>query len=213
MAAAKTAQRRRDLLEATTRIISERGLSGASVRAVAERAQVSAGSVLYHFESFDQLVEAAVRGAIGEFIDARRAVAEGHRDPVDRLRATIHAGIPERISDDLRIVYEASAVAREQPRFRLDIALLLERQVALYTSIIDVGVALGAFAPRMDVPAIAANLVALEDAYDLYLLDPDNWQRETYLANTLQFAEIALDCRLTGDRTPPAARTDPEETA
>lgn len=213
MAAAKTAQRRRDLLEATTRIISERGLSGASVRAVAERAQVSAGSVLYHFESFDQLVEAAVRGAIGEFIDARRAVAEGHRDPVDRLRATIHAGIPERISDDLRIVYEASAVAREQPRFRLDIALLLERQVALYTSIIDVGVALGAFAPRMDVPAIAANLVALEDAYDLYLLDPDNWQRETYLANTLQFAEIALDCRLTGDRTPPAARTDSEETA
>ncbi|MGW9021206.1 TetR/AcrR family transcriptional regulator [Leucobacter chromiiresistens] len=213
MAAAKTAQRRRDLLEATTRIISERGLSGASVRAVAERAQVSAGSVLYHFESFDQLVEAAVRGAIGEFIDARRAVAEGHRDPVDRLRATIHAGIPERISDDLRIVYEASAVAREHPRFRLDIALLLERQVALYTSIIDVGVALGAFAPRMDVPAIAANLVALEDAYDLYLLDPDNWQRETYLENTLQFAEIALDCRLTGDRTPPAARTDPEETA
>lgn len=213
MAAAKTAQRRRDLLEATTRIISERGLSGASVRAVAERAQVSAGSVLYHFESFDQLVEAAVRGAFGEFIDARRAVAEGHRDPVDRLRATIHAGIPERISDDLRIVYEASAVAREQPRFRLDIALLLERQVALYTSIIDVGVALGAFAPRMDVPAIAANLVALEDAYDLYLLDPDNWQRETYLANTLQFAEIALDCRLTGDRTPPAARTDSEETA
>ncbi|WP_058592931.1 TetR/AcrR family transcriptional regulator [Leucobacter chromiiresistens] len=213
MAAAKTAQRRRDLLEATTRIIGERGLSGASVRAVAERAQVSAGSVLYHFESFDQLVEAAVRGAIGEFIDARRAVAEGHRDPVDRLRATIHAGIPERISDDLRIVYEASAVAREQPRFRLDIALLLERQVALYTSIIVVGVALGAFAPRMDVPAIAANLVALEDAYDLYLLDPDNWQRETYLANTLQFAEIALDCRLTGDRTPPAARTDSEETA
>ena len=213
MAAAKTAQRRRDLLEATTRIISERGLSGASVRAVAERAQVSAGSVLYHFESFDQLVEAAVRGAIGEFIDARRAVAEGHRDPVDRLRATIHAGIPERISDDLRIVYEASAVAREQPRFRLDIALLLDRQVALYTSIIDVGVALGAFAPRMDVPAIAANLVALEDAYDLYLLDPDNWQRETYLANTLQFAEIALDCRLTGDRTPPSARTDSEETA
>ena len=221
MAAAKTAQRRRDLLEATSRIISERGLSGVSVRAVAERAQVSAGSVLYHFESFDQLVEAAVRGAIREFIDTRRAVAEGHRDPIDRLRATIHAGIPERISDDLRVVYEASAVVREQPRFRLDIALLLERQVALYTSIIDVGVALGAFSPRMEVPAIAANLVALEDAYDLYLLDPDNWQRETYLSNTLQFAEIALGCRLSGEpptastATPtaaPAAATDREET-
>ena len=36
MAAAKSARRRQDLLQATSRVISERGLSGASVRAVAE---------------------------------------------------------------------------------------------------------------------------------------------------------------------------------
>lgn len=196
MAAAKSAQRRRDLLEATASVISERGLSGVSVRAVAERAEVSAGSVLYHFESVDQLVEAAVRGAIEEFIDNRRALAEAHTDPVSRLRATIEAGIPEHISDDLRVVYEASAVVRDQARFRRDMTVLLERQVALYTTVIEVGAALGAFTPRMEVSAIAANLVALEDAYDLYLLDPDNWQRDRYLRNTLQFAEIALGCRL-----------------
>lgn len=203
MAAAKSAQRRRDLLEATASVISERGLSGVSVRAVAERAEVSAGSVLYHFESFDQLVEAAVRGAIEEFIDNRRSLAEAHTDPVSRLRATIEAGIPEHISDDLRVVYEASAVVRDQARFRRDMTVLLERQVALYTTVIEVGSALGAFTPRMEVSAIAANLVALEDAYDLYLLDPDNWQRDRYLRNTLQFAEIALGCRLIEAPTEP----------
>lgn len=210
MAAAKSARRRQDLLQATSRVISERGLSGASVRAVAEQAEMSAGSVLYHFESIDQLIEAAVRGAIEEFIDNRRSLSEAHSDPIARLRATIEAGIPEQISDDLRIVYEASAVTREKSRFRSYMSLLLERQVALYNTIIEVGVALGAFRPRMDPLAIASNLVALEDAYDLYLLDPDNWERDRYLQNTLRFAEIALDCVLIEGAA--VRETDPEET-
>lgn len=219
MAAAKSAQRRQDLLQATSRVISERGLAGASVRTVAEQAQMSAGSVLYHFESFDQLVEAAVRGAIEEFIDNRRRLSEAHRDPLSRLRATIEAGIPERISDDLRVVYEASAAMREQSRFRAALSLLLERQVALYNTIIEVGMALGTFRPRMDPLAIAANLVALEDAYDLYLLDPDNWQRDRYLQNTMQYAELALDCVLiegahaAETEQDAAPETTPEETS
>ena len=85
---------------------------------------------------------------------------------------------------------------REQSRFGAALALLLERQVALYNTIIEVGMALGTFRPRMDPLAIASNLVALEDAYDLYLLDPDNWQRDRYLQNTMQYAELALDCVL-----------------
>ena len=85
---------------------------------------------------------------------------------------------------------------REQAKFRLGMTLLLERQVGLYATIIEVGAASGVFRPRMDVTTIAENLVALEDAYDLYLLDPDNWQRERYLQNTYRFAELALDCDL-----------------
>lgn len=196
MAAAKSQQRKQHLVDAASRVISERGFAGTSVRAVAEQAQVSAGSVLYHFDSFDHLVEAAVRGAVEEMVDHRRKLAEVHTDPVDRLRATIEAGIPETISDDLKVVYQASAGLRENYRYRQIMALLLERQVGLYQTVIEVGIALGAFVPRLDVNVIADNLVALEDAYDLYLLDPENWQRDRYLQNTLRFAELALDCEL-----------------
>ncbi|RBP64956.1 TetR family transcriptional regulator [Brevibacterium sanguinis] len=199
MTPTKREQKRQDLLRATSQVIGEHGFSGVSVRAVAARAQVSVGSVLYHFDSFDALLETAIRGAIDEFIDRRRQLAEQHADPTSRLRATIDAGIPETISDDLRVVYEASAILRERPHLRTHITVLLERQVALYSTIIQVGTALGEFRPRMDVEAIAQNLVALEDAYDLYLLDPDNWQRERYFANTLAFAEVALDVSLTPD--------------
>jgi AcrR family transcriptional regulator len=199
---AKSAKRRQDLLRATSRVISERGLSGTSVRAVAEHAAVSSGSVLYHFETFDELVDAAVRSTIEEFIDQRRRLSNEYSDPVAGLRATIEAGIPQEISDELRIVYEVSASTHLKSRFQPHLSLMLERQVALYTSIIEVGVALEAFRPRMDPLAIASNLVALEDAYVLYLLDRDNWQRGQYLDNTVQFAEIALDCVL-ADRAAP----------
>lgn len=196
MAAEKVKQRKRALLVAAGEVIREKGLAGASVRSVAERAEVSSGSVLYHFDSFDHLVESAVRGAIEEFIEKRRAFGEGITEPVARLRATIEAGIPETISDDLRIVYEVSASLRERPQLRSHLALLLQRQVALYQTIIEVGVALGAFRPRLPTETIAANLVALEDAYDLYLLDPGNWERDRYVCHVFEFAELALDCTL-----------------
>ncbi|MBL3686373.1 TetR family transcriptional regulator [Leucobacter zeae] len=216
----KSRQRRQELIAAASSVIAEHGLARASVRAVAERAEVSAGSVLYHFESFDQLVVEAVKGVIDEFSERRKRLIEDVADPVERLRIMIEAGIPERISDELRVVYEVASAVRDQPRFRRNLTLVAERQVALYTVVIEVGVALGAFRPRMDVRAIASNLVALEDAYDLYLLDPDDWQRDRYLDSTLQFAEIALDCALrpgagpaAHDRRAASARSDttPEE--
>jgi len=197
----KSQLRRQELLDAASRVISEHGIAGASVRAVAERAEVSVGSVLYHFESFDHLLTEAVKDVLDEFGDRRRTLIEGESDPVSRLRLMIEAGIPERISDELRLVYEMSAALRDKPQYRNGMTIVWERQVALYRVVIEVGTALGAFRPRMEIDAIAANLVALEDAYDLYLLDPTNWQRDRYLRNTLRFAEIALDCALLADGT------------
>ncbi len=195
----KSQLRKQELLAAASAVIAEHGIAGASVRAVAERAEVSTGSVLYHFESFDQLVTEAVKSVIDEFNGHRRRLIDGVADPVERLRIMIEAGIPERISNELRVVYEVAAALRDQPQYRRNQTLVTERQVALYSIVIEVGVALGAFTPRMDVDAIAANLVALEDAYDLYLLDPDNWQRDIYLRNMMQYAEIALGCVLVAD--------------
>ncbi|MGO4454625.1 TetR/AcrR family transcriptional regulator [Arthrobacter sp. RAF14] len=207
---AKSRQRRQDLIAAASSVIAEHGIANASVRAVAERAEVSTGSVLYHFESFDQLVMEAVKGVIDEFSEQRRRLIDGVSDPVERLRLMIEAGIPEHISDELRVVYQLVSAAQDNPQYRRNLALVVERQVALYEIVLEVGAALGAFRPRMEVHAIAENLVALEDAYDLYLIDPDDWQRDRYLRNTLLFAELALDCTLiTPATTTPSAPTTP----
>ncbi|PSS43671.1 TetR family transcriptional regulator [Arthrobacter woluwensis] len=207
---AKSRQRRQDLIAAASSVIAEHGIANASVRAVAERAEVSTGSVLYHFESFDQLVMEAVKGVIDEFSEQRRRLIDGVSDPVERLRLMIEAGIPEHISDELRIVYQVVSAAQDNPHYRRNLALVVERQVALYEIVLEVGTALGAFRPRMEIHAIAENLVALEDAYDLYLIDPDDWQRDRYLRNTLLFAELALDCTLiTPGPSDPSAASAP----
>ncbi|WP_418907625.1 TetR/AcrR family transcriptional regulator [Glutamicibacter endophyticus] len=207
----KSQQRKRDLLSAATHVIGAHGISGANIRAVAEQAGISTGSVLYHFESFDKLVIEAVKNVLDEFSTRRRQLIDGIADPRERLRRMITSGIPEVISDDLRVIYEVAAVLRDKPEYRASMTLLAERQVGLYQVVIEVGVALGAFRPRGDVEGIATNLVALEDGYGLYLLDPDNWQRERYLANLIQYAQIALDCDLSAtDETPSETDEEPQ---
>ncbi|MFJ3958207.1 TetR/AcrR family transcriptional regulator [Arthrobacter sp. NPDC090010] len=196
MATVRRQQRKQELLTATHRVISERGIAGASVRAVADRAALSPGSILYYFESFEELVTAAVESAMEEFGDRRRRLLDAAADPITGLCQMVEAGIPERISDELRIVYEVSSVLRDKPQFRASVALLMDRQVAIYRDLIRWGTESGVFRPVMEEATIAENLVALEDAYGLYLLDPSSDRRPHYVRNALRFAEAALGCTL-----------------
>ncbi len=193
---AKQAPRRDALVAALRRVASERGILQANVRAVAAEAEVSAGSVLYYFPTFDDLVSAAIEGVLEEFYERRRVVAEQVADPRERLRAMIEAGIPDQISDDLRIVYESLALLREQAHLAPLHRSIVERQVMLYRTLLEIGAGLGAFRPRMDVGAIARNLVALEDAYDMYPLMGLGLDRAECRRAVLDYARIALDCEL-----------------
>jgi AcrR family transcriptional regulator len=202
----KRALRRRELISATRRVVRKEGLGRLSVRAVAAEASVSVGSVLYYFGGFDDLVYATVEGVMEEMYEQRSRIAETEPDLRKRLLALIRAGVPDQISDDLRMVYESVPLLREQPQFRPLHRSIVERQVMLYTSTITIGVALGVFAPRADVGIIARNIVALEDAYDLDPLIGFDHEAETYRRNIISYAELSLACTLDEQRP---ARSDP----
>lgn len=189
-------QRREQLISAARRVVRKRGLGGANVRAVAAEASVSAGSVLYHFRSFDELMYATVEGVLEEMYERRRTLTEQHADPGERLVALIWAGVPDVISDELRMAYESVPLLREQPQYRPLHRSIVERQVGLYRSTLEVGAGLGAFHPTASIETIARNLVALEDAYDLYPLIGLDLPAATYRANVVSYAETALACTL-----------------
>jgi DNA-binding transcriptional regulator YbjK len=65
--------RRREILEATLRVIGESGVNGATHRAIAQEADVALASTTYYFDSKDALVEEALELMIERSIeDVRR---------------------------------------------------------------------------------------------------------------------------------------------
>ncbi len=123
-----------------------------------------------------------------------RTIAEQEPDPIRRLAKLVEAGVPDEISDHLRMAYESIPLLREQPQYRPLHRSIVERQVGLYRSTIEIGAALGVFRPAADLTVIARNIVALEDAYDLYPLIGLDLGAPTYRANILSYASLALGC-------------------
>ena len=191
----KAELRRQQLVAATARVVRRGGVDTASVRAVAEEAQVSVGSVLYYFESFDELLRQCMANVLEEFYSNRLRVIAAPGTAAQRLAKMIELGVPDEITEDLSLLYETVAIARNSPLQQLHLSIV-ERQVDLYRTLIDVGTESGEFVPRSPAGVIAQNLIALEDAYDLYPLIGVPMTGPERRSNVRSYAELALGCEL-----------------
>ncbi|MFI9105325.1 TetR/AcrR family transcriptional regulator [Streptomyces fildesensis] len=81
---------RRKLLEAAVSCLAERGWSGSTVSAVAERAGVTRGAAQHHFPTREDLFTAAIEHVAEEWLDAVRERARAlPRDGESRTRAVV----------------------------------------------------------------------------------------------------------------------------
>lgn len=166
----KAAERRAELLVAARAAILERGVIGLRLRDIADRAEISTGSLLYYFPSLTELLYEVQRAAVERFCADREAAASREPDPRRRLAGMIKAGLPTGRDDELCVlIYELSVYARTDPAYAAQHIQLYERQVALYTSALEAGAAAGVFTLARDAITIARNLVALEDGLGLHL--------------------------------------------
>ena len=77
---------RDQLLEATQRLLLERGYEAAALDDVCTRAGVTKGGLFYHFESKEQLAAAAIERFYGQLIDkGRHAMGAAPTDPAQLL--------------------------------------------------------------------------------------------------------------------------------
>ena len=169
--AKKTPERRDQLILATLDAIRDRGIANLRVQDVAERAGVSTGTVHYHFNDLDQLINDVYTWACDRFYTTRlQAIAE-IADAREQLVVMIDAGVPQSENDALVIaMHDIDLFRRGSPTMGPLLQALYERQVALYFAALQLGVAQGHF--HLDGPIIdlAQNLVALEDAYELHII-------------------------------------------
>jgi AcrR family transcriptional regulator len=164
-------QRRRELIAATESALAQRGLNGVRLRDVAEAAGMTPGAVLYYYDGLDDLFFAVYARGIDRFCREREEAIARIDDPIRQLATAIHLGIPPSSDDaDIRLLYEFEAVAFRNNACATLMHGYVERQVLMYSSILDHGRRTGAFQLASDSRTIARNIVGLEDAHGVYIL-------------------------------------------
>jgi AcrR family transcriptional regulator len=166
--------RREQLTEAAQRAIAEHGAAGVRVEHVALQAGVSPNTVRYYFNDVEELLREAHCKAIERFCTKRLARAREIEDPVERLVATIDAGVASGPDDyETRLLVEGSRLAGESELFSVLMRALYKQQELMYVNILELGVVVGAFALKDDVQRVAQTLVALEDICGIRMMQDD----------------------------------------
>ncbi|MFE1955804.1 MULTISPECIES: TetR/AcrR family transcriptional regulator [Streptomyces] len=165
--------RREALVTAAGRAIAQRGLEGLRIKDIADEAGVSQGSVLYYYPELDDLVLEVHRGAVESFLASRQQAYEDAPagDAVARLRALVASGLPDSTENAVHgLLYELHRRAGRSPGHAELMTSLYAREVALYTTALEVGAATGAFTLGASARDLAHGLVAMEDGYGLHII-------------------------------------------
>jgi TetR/AcrR family transcriptional regulator, transcriptional repressor of bet genes len=97
--------RRADLIAATQRLVAEGGPEAATVRAIAERAGVTAGLIRHYFQTKDELTRAAYRALMdGMTLKGSEALESVGASPEERLAAFVAASLRPPVLDGGAVV-------------------------------------------------------------------------------------------------------------
>ena len=132
--------RRRDILRAAYDVAARYGVESLTVRAVADRAALSHGTVLFHFDRRDQLVASLLESVL-DATTVLRIPPEVERltSSAERLRALLRAEMARLSSDPrhFRLFLEYWALGLRNAVIRRRVSAALERYRAAFRAIAE----------------------------------------------------------------------------
>ncbi|GAB3564527.1 TetR/AcrR family transcriptional regulator [Spelaeicoccus albus] len=138
---------------------------------VANEAGLTRGALLYYYDDLNSLLVEAHAAGIQRVGDEREALVSGADGPSQKLGIAIESGLPSGPDDALmRLLYEFDVLAGTSELHDRLVRKLYRRQLAVFTEILEAGAAADSFNPVGEIPDIAMNFVALEDAYGLHIV-------------------------------------------
>ena len=117
MARPKEPWKRERLLDAAMSTMVDKGFGGLTVKDVADAAGVSPGTVHYHFSDIDGVLLGVVERALDQMYDQRLEAISSVRDIREKLLTLIELGVPDEISHEVTLIYEAIPVIRSRAPF------------------------------------------------------------------------------------------------
>ena len=137
---ASETQRRQQILKAAHEVALRQGIDGLTLRAVATRARLSHGLVLFHFKRKEQLVIALLDRVLATTLSLRVGDEVAHiRDPRARLRALLQQEV-DRVSHDpkqVRLFLEYWALGTRSSAIRERISTELKRYRMAFRSLAE----------------------------------------------------------------------------
>ncbi len=131
--------RREQILDAAYRVASHKGIDGLTVRAVAAKARLSHGLVLFHFKRRDQLLRALLDRLLASTSELHEAPEIARiAAPLDRLHALLHQEM-DRLGNDprrVRLFYDYWVLGTRNAAIGARIAAELERYRQSFRAII-----------------------------------------------------------------------------
>lgn len=196
----RTQRARRDqFIDAALRAIRERGRDNVRIRDIATEAGVSPGSVLYHYPELTELMFDVHRTVADRFYRLRSDTVDAVGTAEGKLRAAIETGLPSGRDDEVAcVLYEMHGLADRSSAHAALMTGLYDREVALYSSVLEVGRATGRFTLSQPVREIAETLVALEDGLGLHLISNNTSVEHSAAKHLLtEYARHATGCAIT----------------
>jgi len=185
--------RREQLIRAAMTTIADRGLTGTTIKGIAETAGISQRLVAYYYPDLENLIEAVHQVATERYYWTRHATVNDDATPAIKLARLIRSGLPT--PEEMlisQVLNEVSVDARRSPMHATLMTLLFDREVSLYVGVLSEGRADGTFDLRESVTTIARNFVVLEDGLGLHLLgDNSSLTFESAHEQILSYARAA----------------------
>lgn len=141
--------RRERILQAAAHLIAERGINNVRVADIAKRIGTTSGTVHYHFEFKDDLLNAAVDWAVTAAFDRQETLLQGIITPKEKLLRIIEIQLPndQQSRHEWSIWLQSWNEASLRPELREAHVALNERWRSGLVAIVEEGIAEGDFKP------------------------------------------------------------------
>ncbi|MER7501501.1 TetR/AcrR family transcriptional regulator [Nonomuraea pusilla] len=177
-------QRRAELLEATRKVVLERGLAHTRIADIAKSINVSGGLIHYHFATKDELITAMIRATLDIESARLKEIIEGPGPAVRRLDRVLRYYIPESHDDQSWLLWiDAWNAGLREPAVNAIMLELEEAWLDALARVLAAGTASGEF--TCDDPAGAAERIdaMLDGLIIRYTLHPDVLDRARLLTH------------------------------
>jgi AcrR family transcriptional regulator len=157
----RSANTRRSLIDAAIETLKENGFSGASARAIAERAGLNQGLVFYHFGSVSNLLLAALDAVSEDRMIRFNAAIENVSSPNDLMDVAAQIYREDLDTGHVTVLVEMIAGASSTPGLGAEVATRIVPWFAFTKDAIDKTFGDSPFASLLPADDVAYTIVAL----------------------------------------------------